>query len=324
MSKIKYLTSVPLPPPPPFPDPNLTWLSRVFKEWDGMSHADAGVVGIPFDRGVVSHRQGARLGPKSVRDALYFYTDYCIEHDVVLSKLKLVDFGDVAVDVASYGETRARVESVMTDIFRTGSIPLIVGGDHSNSYPCVKGLCNNMRVGQRLGVIDFDSHHDVRAGWKENSGLWAREIQEIEGRPVRGENVVQIGVHGYVYSTVYRDFVKKSGMKIFTPLDVYKRGILEVVSEALQRASDGTDMIYVSVDIDVLDQAYAPGTNAPFPGGLTTRELTTAIFEIAKHPKIRAMDLMEVAPPLDIQDLTSKVGAEVLMNFLCGLCSRKS
>jgi formimidoylglutamase len=311
-----------IPSPPPFPDPNLTWLCQVFEEWDGTSRADAGIVGIPFDRGVVSHRQGARFGPKYVRDALYFYTDYCIEHDQVLSGLRLVDIGDIEIDIANYYETQRRVESAMTEVFKSGTIPLIIGGDHSNSYPCVKGLCNATK-GKRIGVIDFDSHHDVRSGWKENSGLWAREIQEIEGRPIRGENVVQIGVHGYVYSTIYRDFVRKSGMKIYTPLEVSKRGPIEVSKEALERATDGTDAVYVSVDIDVLDQAYAPGTNAPFPGGLTTRELTAAIFEIAKNPVVLAMDLMEVAPPLDFNELTSKVGAEVLMNFLCGLSARR-
>lgn len=322
MSQIKYVNPIHIPSPPPFPDPNLTWLCQVFKEWDGTSRADAGIVGIPFDRGVVSHRQGARLGPKYLRDALYFYTDYCIEHDQVLSRLKLVDIGDIEVDITNYHETQRRVESAMTEIFRSGTIPLVVGGDHSNSYPCVKALCNATQ-GKRIGVIDFDSHHDVRSGWKENSGLWAREIQEIEGRPIKGENVVQIGVHGYVYSTIYRDFVRKSGMKIYTPLDLSKKGPLEVSEEALERATDGTDAVYVSVDIDVLDQAYAPGTNAPFPGGITTRELTSAIFEIAKNPLVLAMDLMEIAPPLDFNELTSKVGAEVLMNFLCGLSARK-
>ncbi len=229
--KIPHLRSSSLPQPPQFPDPNLRWLCQVFKKWEQSTRADVGIIGIPFDRASISHRQGARLGPKFVRESLYSNTDYCIEHDLELSKLEMVDFGDIDVDVTSYSETQQRVEAVMGSIFSTNTIPLIIGGDHSNTYPCIKALSSAVKSGEKIGVIDFDSHHDVRSGWRENSGLWAREIQEIEGHPISGENIVQIGIHGYFYSRYYADFVRKNRMRFLTPLDVSKKGISDIVDQ---------------------------------------------------------------------------------------------
>jgi len=323
MVDIKYLRSVPIPDAPPFPDPNLKWMSNVVKTWDCVSRADAGILGIPFDRGVVSNRQGARFGPDGVREAFYGSTDYCVDHDVCYSDMSIVDFGNVEVDIVGYQETQKRIESVLGMLYSTGIRVLAIGGDHSTASPVIRGLCKNLMKGQKLGVIDFDSHFDIRSGWSENSGLWAREILEIEGKPIDGKNFVQIGVHGYVYSRYYREQARKYGMTAYTPLDVRKTGMEEVVKEALEIASDGTDALYLSVDIDAIDQAFAPGTNAPFPAGLYPQDLLVAVFEIARHKLIKGMDLMEIAPPLDINDMTSRLGAEILFYFLCGLKSKK-
>jgi len=323
MTGIKYLRSVPLPAAPPFPDPNLKWMSNVVKQWDGVSKADAGILGIPFDRGVVSHRQGARFGPRGVREAFYGNTDYCVDHDVCYSDMSLVDLGDVEVDVKGYQETHKRVESVAEKVYSTGIKVMAIGGDHSLTSPIIKGVCRNLPKGGKLGVIDFDSHFDIRSGWDENSGLWAREILEIEGRPVDGRNLVQIGVHGYVYSRYYREQVKRYGLTSYTPLDIRRKGMEAVIDEALEIATDGVDALYLSVDIDAVDQTFAPGTNAPFPAGLYPQDLLVAVFEIARHPLIKGMDLMEIAPPLDVNDMTSRLGAEILLYFLCGLKTKK-
>lgn len=323
LSLFDNLIPVRLPPPPDFPDPNLIWLCKSVSSWDGKLVPDVGFLGIPFDKGVASARRGASLGPKSVRDALYYYTDYCIEHDVSYSSMRMVDLGDVRVDESSFSETHRRVETVLSDLFALRAVILTIGGDHSLGHPIIKAFCKErLKRGQKLGIVDFDSHFDTRSGWKENSGLWAREILELEGEPVKGDNFAQIGVHGYRYSKYYRDQVEKYGIKFYTPLDVRREGMESIVSEALKTASDGTDAIYLSVDIDCLDQTFAPGTNSSYPGGLLPLDLMTGVYSVAKHPLTGAMDLMEVAPGLDVGNLTSRMGAEVLLNFLCGIATR--
>ena len=135
---------------------------------------------------------------------------------------------------------------------------------------------------------------------------------------VNGENIAQIGIRGFWYSKFYQDFVKKTGITCFSPIDVERDGIDSVLASSIEAAADGTDAIYVSVDIDSLDPAFAPGTDGPTPGGLSVLSVFRAIYELGQHPLVRALDVMEVSPPLDIDNRTSKVAAEIFMRFLCG------
>lgn len=319
----RHLVQVPISAAPAFPDPHIKWLSDIVLPWDGSNNVGVGIVGIPFDRGVASHRQGARLGPKVVREELYASSDYCIHHDIEYSRLKLRDFGNVEVLVNDYHETHRRVEEVMTQLYKLGIPILTIGGDHSLTSPNIKGFCNAMGKGKKVGVVDFDTHHDVREGWQENSGLWSGEILNIQGRPIKGENFVQIGVHGYRYSSYYHEKVKSLGIKMFTPLDIRSHTMEGVVEQALRFASDGTDAIYLSVDIDVLDQTFAPGTNSTYPGGLIPQDLMVGVNLLGQNSLVKAMDIMEISPPLDFNNLTVKQGVDVMLSFLCGYASRK-
>ena len=319
MGRIPFLNPVAVPKLPPVPEPHVEWINQIVEEWSPEIPSDVGVVGIPYDRGIVVPRLGARLGPRFVREILYSSTTYSYELDADLSSLRIVDCGDVDVDIMSYEETHRRVEQVLTQICDAHIIPLIIGGDHSLSYPCVRALCQSKGKGTKVGVIDFDAHLDCRTDWKENHGLWAREIQEIETGQVSGENIVQIGIRGFGYSTFYRDYVKKTGMTVFTAREVKQRGIDAVIEDSVKTAMDGTDIVYVSVDIDALDQASAPGTSSPLPGGLDSWELLSSLYYVGKNCSVGALDLMEVSPPLDIDNMTSRTGASVILNFLCGL-----
>lgn len=301
-----------------FPDPNVVLVADIMRPFDPSEPADIGLVGIPFDGGVVSHRLGARFGPQAVREDLLEYSTYNIDLDVDVRNLRLADCGDVEVAITDYDQTHRRVEAALGALFETGMKLLIVGGDHSLSGPCVTALCNR-GGGTRVGLIDFDTHHDTRSGWGRNAGLWVREIQENPRTPVRGQNIVQIGIHGFSYSEYYRDIVKAMGITVFKPADVRALGIESIMREALERASDGTDAIYVSVDIDVLDTPYVPGTNSPAHGGMMPWDLVQAVVMAGQHPLTQALDVMEISPPLDANRITSSLGAEILMQFLGGL-----
>ncbi len=304
-----------------FPDPHVIRVADLIRPWAQSEAADAGLVGIPFDGGVISHRLGARFGPQAVREDMFECSTFNLDLDVDIGSLHLVDCGDIEIAITDYDETHRRVVAALTPLFETGMTLLIIGGDHSLSAPCVRALCQSGR-GQRVGVIAFDAHHDMRSGWEHNAGLWVREIQEQPQPPVRGQNIVQIGIRGFSYSEYYRDIVRAMGITVFKPADVRRRGIEEVMAEALERAAAETDALYISVDVDVFDPPYVPGTNSPAHGGLMPWEVVEALVMAGRHPLTRAVDVMEIAPPLDVSRITSTLGAELLMQFLGALALR--
>jgi formimidoylglutamase len=306
-----------------FPDPNLVLVSEIIKEFQPDKPADAGIVGIPFDRGVISHRQGSRFAPKVVRELLADCTTYNLDLDVDIKDLHLVDCGDVDVSIVDYDETHSRIEKALTHLFKHGMAMVIIGGDHSASYPSIKALCNSM-PDQKIGIIDFDSHYDIRSGWNRNAGLWAREVQELPGNQVNGSNIVQIGIHGFSYSRYYRDMITQMGISVVKPSEVRKYGMAKVMEKAITIASDGTDAIYISVDIDVMDPPYAPGTNDAPHGGLVPWQVIEGVVLAGLHPLTRAIDIMEISPPLDVNNITANLGAEIIMQFLSALALRKS
>jgi len=305
-----------------FPDPNLKLLRDIIQPFDVATVPEIGIVGLPFDGGVVSHRRGARFAPKIIRDIMLECSTYNLDLEVDVENLNIADCGDVDVVTGDYDETHRRVELALTALFHKNMTMLVIGGDHSLSAPSIKALCNTL-VGKKVGVIDFDTHYDIRSGWERNAGLWVREIQEIPGNAVLGKNIVEIGIHGFAYSKYYSDVVKNMGISVFKPTDVRKLGIEQVMEKAIEIASDGTDAIYVSVDIDVVDAPYAPGTNDAPHGGMMPWEVVQGIVQAAQHPLTRAIDVMEVAPPLDNNLITSNLGVEILMQFLGGLSLRK-
>ncbi len=288
----------------------------ILKSWRSLDHADVGIVGIPFDTGVMI-RRGCRFGPSGVREALMFSTSYEPGLDIDLSEgFALTDFGDVDVMHTDIVETHRRVENVLTAIHRLGVVPAVIGGDHSLAYPCIKAL-NNVTTGP-VGIITIDGHLDVRHSHhgEISSGTPFRRLQEeIRDKPIRARNIVEIGINGWHNSLYYMEYTRKQGMRVIPAREVHKRGIEAVVEEALRIATDGVEALYLTVDIDGLDFAHAPGTCAPNPGGLTSYQALEAVFQIGKHPLLRGFDVVEVAPPLDVQGLTSQMGAALLMQF---------
>lgn len=306
-----------------FPDPHLSYMSDRIRPFDPACPGDAALVGLPFDGGVVSHRRGARFAPQVVRELLRDCTTYNLDLDVDLSDFDLVDCGDVQVAITDFDETHRRVEAALTPLFDTKMPLLILGGDHSLTYPSITALAHSL-PGRRIGVIDFDTHLDIRSDWERNAGLWARQVQELPGEVVRGQNIVQIGVHGFAYSRYYYHRAIEMGMSLFRPADVRRLGIEHVMQQALERAADGVDALYISVDIDVVDAPYAPGTNEAPHGGMQSWEVIAGVVQAAQHPLTRALDIMEIAPPLDLNGITANLGVELSMQFLSGLALRKT
>lgn len=306
------------------PDEYDVGLRDVMVDWREAQGADVGLIGVPFDTAVMG-RRGCRFGPQGVRSALVFSNVYDPGLDVDLSEgFSLADFGDIDVLQTDVLGTHDRIELVLTEIYKLGLIPVIIGGDHSISYPTVKSLINVTQG--KVGVIMIDGHLDVRISHhgEVSSGTPFRRLMEEPDNPVKPENLVEIGINSWLNSRFYRDYCRDQGVTVIPARAVHQRGIEEVVEEALEKASQGTEAIFLSIDIDGLDMSVAPGTCAPNPGGLTAYEALEAVWLIGRHPKTRGLDVVEVAPPLDQGGLTSMMAAALIMNFFGALKKRAS
>ena len=304
------------------PDEYDVGLKDIMVNWREAESADVGIVGIPFDTAVMG-RRGCRFGPESVRNSLVFSNIYEPGIDVDLSTgLTVTDFGNIDVLQTDVLRTHERVEKVLTEIYRIGVTPVIIGGDHSLAYPDVKALINV--VDGDVGVIMIDSHLDVRISHhgEVSSGTPFRRLMEEPDRPIKPKNLVEIGINGWLNSRFYRDYCREKGVTVIPAREVHKRGIEEVIYQALNVAGDGTKAIFLSIDIDGLDIGVAPGTCAPSPGGLTSYEALEAVWMIGQHPLSKGLDLVEVAPSLDVQNVTSVMAAALIMNYLAGTKKR--
>lgn len=297
----------------------------IVRPYAELETADVGIVGIPFDTNTLQ-RRGSRFGPSAIRASLANSMTFEVGFGADLSSgIRLAEFGDIDVLQTDPRETEQRVERALTAVHETGAIPVVMGGDHSLSFPCVKALCNV--VEGPVGVIAFDAHLDLRISLhgEINSGTPFRRILEnIDGKPVEGHRLAQIGINGWFNSSGYWEYVQTAGIHVYPAREVHLRGIHEVLDEGLTAIGDEIEALYCTVDIDSLDASHAPGTNVPTPGGLSVFHILEAVYQVAQHAKIRAFDIMEVAPVLDPSGVTAHTAAAIVTTFIGGLSRRPS
>lgn len=285
---------------------------------------DTALVGIPFDGGTVGGRPGSRLAPKEIRASFPASRTYEPHLDVDISEvLTIVDAGDVAIVYTNVEETLERARTVISHLLRLPTVPIVIGGDHLVTYPCLQALVDV--TDGKVGVINFDSHFDVRVsyGGEISSGTPFRLALERSGGKIRPHNFVEIGPHGFHAQRAYRRYLDEQGIHLITAQEVHEQGMEAVLEKAIAWATEGVDALYVSVDIDALDFAWAPGTGNPAPGGLTGSQILYAVATLGRHPLTRAFDVVEISPPLDVANLTVIMGREIIMNFLGGIALRK-
>lgn len=311
--------------PAAIPDEYDIDISMIVKKWRDVDVCDVGIVGIPFDTTSFT-RRGSGGGPKAIRNAMGMLTSYEPGLDVDLTEgIAIADFGDIDVVYTDVGETHRRIEVVISELCRRGIIPVILGGDHSIAYPNVKGLCNATKG--NVGVIAFDAHLDVRISrhGEVSAGTPFRKIlEEIPDKRVTPQNLVEVGINGWHNTKMWRDYTKRVGMHVFTAREVHLRGIHSIVEDVLKYATDSVEAVHLTIDLDCLDHAHAPGVSIPGQGGLTSFQLLEAVFNIGRHPLVRSFDIVEVAPVLDFGNLTSLMGASLTMQILGAIKARKS
>lgn len=284
---------------------------------------DVAVIGAPLDH-TVSYRPGARFGPRAIRSDAHepgtYHLDLGIE---IFDWLEVVDFGDAYCPTGRVEESHANIRARVSEVARRGIIPVVLGGDHSVSLPSITAVAEHHGFG-RVGVVHLDAHADTANTVDGNlisHGTPMRRL--IESGAVRGNNFVQIGLRGYWPPAEVFDWMRGQGMRWHLMQEVWERGIAAVLDDAVAQALDGTDLLYLSVDIDVLDPSVAPGTGTPEPGGLSAADLLRAVRRVAKDTQLVGMDVVEVAPAYDHAAITVNVAHRAVLEALAGLAWRK-
>jgi agmatinase len=284
---------------------------------DDVATAAVAVVGIPFDS-AVSYRPGARFGPGAVRAGSKLLRPYHPFLEVEpWSVHQVADAGDVAANPFDIGAAVTAVESAASELLGRADHLVVIGGDHSLSLPLLRATA--ARHGP-IALVHFDAHldtWDTYFGAPYTHGTPFRRAVE-EGLLDLGTSA-HVGIRGPLYSTGDLDADRDLGFATVTTMDVARAGPDAAVDRILERV--GERPLYVSVDIDVLDPAHAPGTGTPEPGGLTTRELQMILRGLTGTNLVGG-DVVEVAPAYDHAELTTIAAANVVYELLALLARR--
>jgi arginase len=292
------------------------------------------IIGVPVDLG--AGRRGVDMGPSAIRIA-------DLEPRLESLGLKVTDSGDLDVmipETQKVGEGKLRYKAPILatcselctrvgEALEKGRMPLVLGGDHSLAIGSVAGSSGfYAKQGDAIGLIWFDAHGDSNTPETTPSGnihgmalavllgLGDPELVGVGGRSpkVQPRNTVLIGIRDL--DPGEREILKKSGVAVYTMRDLDERGMRDVVDEAIGLAADGTAGVHLSFDLDVVDPEDAPGTGTPVWGGITYREAHLAMELLSDRAQIVAVDLVEVNPVLDTQNMTGILAAELAQSVL--------
>ena len=288
--------------------------------------ADVVVVGAPTDE-MVSHRPGARFGPREIRVAVdgggppeAWHMDLGID---AFAELTIVDHGDAAVVPADASRSHSAIRTAVEHVVDAGAIPVVLGGDHSIAFPNIAAVASRHEPGS-IAVVQFDTHADTaRDVWGVTSSHGSPFRHLVDESLLPGERLVQVGLRGCWPGPDEFAWMRASGVRWHRMQEVDERGIDAVVADVLAETGDA-GRLYLSVDVDVLDPAFAPGTGTPEPGGMTTRELLRAIRRLTTEREVAGMEVVEVSPPYDHASLTAMAAHRAVLETISGIALRRA
>ena len=282
---------------------------------DELAGVDVAIVGAPTDD-LVSDRPGTRYGPRAIRAASCPPGPHLEAGIDAFAELRLVDFGDAPVVPADAARTHAAIEETVAQVVAAGAIPIVLGGDHSIAEPDIRACAASHGP---LGLVHLDTHTDT------GTEVWGVEVSHgtpmyrlVESGHVQPDRYVQIGLRGYWPGEPEFDWQRERGITSFFMHDVRDRGIADIVARTLEIVGPGP--AYLTVDIDVLDPAFAPGTGTPEPGGMTTVDLLLAARTLAAGLELVGAELVEVLPTaVGSADITALAGERVVREIRTGI-----
>jgi len=275
---------------------------------------DVALIGVPFDGGT-SYRPGPRFGPRHVRQQSAIIRPYHPVLDVSpFDLLRVADYGDLAVNPLSIEDTLQRIEAGLKTVLDQGAVPICVGGDHSILLPILRAM---HKTHGPVAMIQLDAHSDTWDrywGMKYSHGTPVRRA--IEEGLLDEAHVLQIGLRGQLYGPDDLDYAREHKIKMITAETVHDHG-MSVIHESLKGFRG--HKTYFSLDIDVVDPAFAPGTGTPQVGGLSSHQILTVVRTLAGLNFV-GCDLVEVSPQYDSAEITSLLAANLIFEQLCLLC----
>jgi agmatinase len=288
--------------------------------------ADVAIVGAPLDEGT-SSRPGARFGPRAIRMAPTAWSNldaWSIQLDVEpYERLTVVDAGDAPVVPTRFERALRVIHHKVFQVAEAGPIPIVLGGDHSITYPSAAAVARAIWP-RTLGVVHFDAHADTGADqWGNLYGHGEPMRRLIEEGWVAGPNFVQVGLRGYWPNEEHFGWMADQGLRWHTMVEIEERGSEAVIEDAISEALDGPELIYLSVDIDVVDPGMAPGTGTPESGGMLARELLRAVRRIVGQVELAGMDVVEVSPPYDASEVTAILAHRTVMEAISALAKKQ-
>lgn len=275
--------------------------------------ADVAFLGVPYDD-ATTYRPGARFGPRAVRQASTLLKPYNPVTDTDLQDYAIVDHDDAPV-VPGYTETTfEEIEDRLGYVLGNGAAPAVVGGDHSTTLPVLRAVADEYGP---VSLVQFDAHSDLWTeyfGKPHNHGTTVHYA--IEEGLIDPETSIRIGDRGGLYGPEDVDRVEDSGIDYFTT-DEFANASSEEIQEAVREHVEGPT--FATIDIDVVDPGFAPGTGTPMPGGLSSREIL-GLTRTLHETDLVGFDLVEVSPPYDDQsNSTAVLAANVVFEALCAL-----
>jgi formiminoglutamase len=291
------------------------WLAGEFAPG---ARAGLAVIGAPLRLGSITPGR-CDLAPDAVRAMLRKFSVYDIESDVDLRRLAVCDRGNLNLAETKIEAAFEPIRQAVRDALEEADAVALLGGDNSITRPGLAGAAASL---ERCGLLTLDAHLDLR---DLSNGL-------SNGNPVRalladglpGENIVQIGIQPFANSQAYAQVAAGAGITVVTMSQIRAHGVERLLTESLDGLSERVETIYVDLDMDVLDRNFAPACPGSRPGGLTPWELRRVAWMCGYHPKVRAVDFVEVDPTLDVADATVMTTASCLLSFASGLVCRLS
>ena len=281
---------------------------------------DVAVLGAPMDD-LVSDRPGARQAPRAIRAASCPPGPHLEVKVDAFAELRVLDFGDAPVIPADPGTSHAAIEATVGQVIAAGVMPVVLGGDHSVSEPAIRACA---AVHGPVGVVHFDTHTDTGAevfGVERSHGTFMRRL--VDAGHVAGARYAQIGLRGYWPGEAEFGWQAEQGITSLFMHEVRDLGIREVAARAI--AAVGPGPVYLTVDVDVLDPAFIPGTGTPEPGGMTAVDLLLAVRTVAAELDLVGVDVVEVIPTaVGGADGAALVADRIVRETLTGVALRRA
>jgi agmatinase len=272
---------------------------------------DLALIGVPFDGGT-TYRSGPRFGPRNIRVQSAMIRPWNPVLKVnPFEKWRIGDFGDLSINPLSIEDSYRRITEQLDEILRAGARPVCVGGDHSILLPILRAIHKHFGP---VGLVQLDAHGDTWGGYFGSPHSHGTPVKyAVEEGLIAPGCALQVGLRGQVYAPADFDFAHRHKIKIVTAEEFHREGV-ERVRRHLKKLR--TQAVYITLDIDVVDPAYAPGTGTPQVGGLSSAQILDLV-RILQGLKLVGCDLVEVSPPYDNGEITSLLAANLLFELLC-------